>query len=67
MCLPAVYSLTGILYLLGGVLFGVATLRAGILPRWAGGALAVGTALPLALSLVRPPAPPPSSSRLQLA
>jgi hypothetical protein len=31
----AVYSLVGVLYMLGGPLFGIATLRAGILPRWA--------------------------------
>ena len=52
--LPAVYALTSGLYLVGGVLFGVATLRAGVLPRWAGGALAVGTVAPLALSLLLP-------------
>jgi hypothetical protein len=34
------------------VLLGIATFRAGILPRWAGGALAVGTVLPLAFSLL---------------
>src|SRR6266700_2433829 len=52
--LPAVYSLTSVLYLLGGVVFGIATFRAGILPRWAGGGLAVGTVVPLALSLLLP-------------
>ena len=50
--LPTVYALNGVLYLLGGVLFGIATLRAGILPRWAAGLLAVGTVAPLALSLL---------------
>jgi hypothetical protein len=46
--LPAVYKLTGFVgYVLGGLLFGIATLRAGILPRWAGGLLAFGTILPL--------------------
>ena len=45
--LPAVYSATGVCYLLGGVLFGVATFRARILPRWAAGLLAVGTLLPI--------------------
>jgi hypothetical protein len=30
--------------MLGGVLFGIATFRAGILPRWAGGLLAIGAA-----------------------
>jgi hypothetical protein len=38
---------TGFLYLLGGLLFGIATFRAGILPRWAAGLLAVGIVLPL--------------------
>jgi hypothetical protein len=40
--LPAVFALTGVAYMLGGLLFGIATLRAGILPRWAGGLLAIG-------------------------
>ena len=31
--------------MLGGLLFGIATFRAGILPRWAAGLLAVGAAL----------------------
>ncbi len=35
--IPAGYGLLGVTYLLGGVLFGIATFRAGILPRWAGG------------------------------
>jgi hypothetical protein len=45
---------TSVLYLLGGVLLGIATLRAGILPRWAGGGLAVGTVAPVVLSLLLP-------------
>jgi hypothetical protein len=52
--LPALYSLTSVLYLVGGVLLGVATFRAGVLPRWAGAGLAVGTLAPLALSLLLP-------------
>jgi hypothetical protein len=52
--LPVVYSITSVLYLGGGVLFGTATFRAGVLPRWAGGALAVGSLAPLALSLLLP-------------
>src|SRR5918997_1467956 len=39
--LPAAYGLLGILYMLGGLLFGIATLRAGVLPRWPAGLLAV--------------------------
>lgn len=50
--LPAVYALTGVMYLAGGVLLGLATVRAGILPRWAGGLLAAGTVAPLALSFL---------------
>jgi hypothetical protein len=48
---PAVYMLAGMAgYLLGGILFGIATFRARVLPRWAGGLLALGTILPLLLS-----------------
>jgi hypothetical protein len=47
--LPAIYALVGIVYLLGGLLFGIATFRAGILPRWAAGLLGVTALLtPLA-------------------
>ncbi|MGH2515557.1 MAG: hypothetical protein ACRDHP_07865 [Ktedonobacterales bacterium] len=47
--LPALYALVGVAYMLGGLLFGVAMLRAGILPRWAAGLLAVAATLtPLA-------------------
>jgi hypothetical protein len=50
--LPTIYALVGIAYLLGGLLFGIATFRAGILPRWAGGLLAVTALLtPLAAML----------------
>jgi len=49
--IPGVYALDGIAgYVLGGLLFGIATFRAGILPRWAGGLLALGAILPLLLS-----------------
>ncbi|MEP7239854.1 MAG: hypothetical protein ABI697_03105 [Devosia sp.] len=43
--LPTVWTITGPLYILGGVLFGIATFRARILSRWAGILLAVGTAM----------------------
>ena len=51
--LPTIYSLgVGVPYMLGGLLFGIATLRAGILPRWPAGLLAVAAALtPLAALL----------------
>jgi hypothetical protein len=41
--LPTIWTVTNLLYLLGGLLFGIATFRARILPRWAGILLAVGT------------------------
>jgi hypothetical protein len=53
--IPIVYGLLGVAYLLGGVLFGIATFRAGILPRWAGGLLAIGAALTLAGALIPHP------------
>ncbi len=50
--LAAVYTVSGFLYMLGGLLFGLATLRAGILPRWAAGVLAVGAVAPLAIAVL---------------
>ena len=50
--LPALFALTGVLYMLGGLLFGIATLRAGILSRWAAGLLAVAAALTPAAALL---------------
>jgi hypothetical protein len=50
--LPAIYGLLGILYLLGGLLFGIATLRARVLPRWPAGLLAVAAALTPAAALL---------------
>jgi len=53
--LPVVYVLNGFAgYMLGGVLFGIATFRAGILPRWAGALLVAGVVLPLLLSSLVP-------------
>jgi hypothetical protein len=50
--LPGLWTLTAPIYILGGVLFGITTFRAGILPRWGGALLALGTALaPLAAAL----------------
>jgi hypothetical protein len=47
--LPTVWMLTAPLYILGGLLFGIATFRAAIMPRWAGALLALSTlAAPLA-------------------
>jgi hypothetical protein len=44
--LPTIYAVTGGLYLLGGLLLGLATFRAGILPRWTG--LLLAGAVPVA-------------------
>jgi hypothetical protein len=43
--LPIVWTISGPIYILGGLLFGIATFRARILPRWAGILLAVGTVI----------------------
>jgi hypothetical protein len=51
--LPALWTFTAPVYILGGLLFGIATFRAGILPRAAAVLLALGTVLapPLAATL----------------
>ena len=47
--IPVLFALLGVPYVLGGLLFGIATFRAGILSRWAAGLLAVTAVLtPLA-------------------
>ncbi|HZF59150.1 MAG TPA: hypothetical protein VEZ19_11850, partial [Rubrobacter sp.] len=52
--LPVLYWLAGFAgYMLGGLLFGIATFRAGVLPRWAAGLLAVaGPFGPVAVALL---------------
>jgi hypothetical protein len=50
--LPTIWTMTAPVYLLGGLLFGIATFRARTLPRWAGALLAISTAVaPLAALL----------------
>jgi hypothetical protein len=50
--LPSLFALTGVAYVIGGLLFGIATFRAAILPRTAAGLLAVAAVLtPLAALL----------------
>jgi len=54
--LPVIYNLVGLAgYLLGGLLFGIATFRAGVLPRWAGGLLAFGAAVTVLGGLIPHP------------
>ena len=56
--LPTLWTISGPVYILGGLLFGIATFRAGILPRWAGALLALSTLLaPLAAALPTPLSP----------
>jgi hypothetical protein len=52
--LAALWKLTGLLYMLGGALFGFATFRAGILPRWAAILLTLGSALAPVAALLPP-------------
>ena len=55
-CKNPLYKLTSFVgYVLGGLLFGIATLRAGILPRWAGGLLAIAAVSVLAAALLPHP------------
>ena len=50
--LPALFTASGLLYMLGGLLFGIATVRAGVFPRWASALMAATAALtPLAALL----------------
>ncbi len=53
--LPALYTVAGLLYALGGLTFGIATFRAGVLPRWAGGLLAIGAVAPIVLAMLPHP------------
>jgi hypothetical protein len=53
--LPMLYGLAGFAgYVLGGLLFGIATLRAGVLPRWPALLLAVAAVLPPLVSWLLP-------------
>src|SRR5436309_934425 len=50
--LPTLCSLVGVLYILGPLLFGVATLRAGNLSRWAAGVFGFGAVWSVAFALL---------------
>ncbi len=43
--LPTLWNISGPMFILGPLLFGIATFRTSILPRWAGGLLAFGALL----------------------
>lgn len=53
--LTAVYNVVGVLYILGGLLLGIATLRARILPRWPAALLTIAAALTPAAALLSHP------------
>lgn len=53
--LPMFWTLSDPMYLLGPLLFGIATIRAGILPRWAGALFVVGSVLAPIVALAVPP------------
>jgi hypothetical protein len=50
--LATLWSLLGVVYILGGLLFGIATFRARILSRWAAGLLGLGAVSSPAFALV---------------
>ncbi|WP_419873410.1 hypothetical protein [Candidatus Pristimantibacillus sp. PTI5] len=52
--LANLWTLTGALYILGGLLFGIATFRAGILPRWPAVLLIVGSVLGPVVAVLLP-------------
>src|SRR6266571_6564907 len=52
--LATLWSLLGVVYILGNVLFGIATFRGGVLSRWAGGLLGLGAVSSPAFALVPP-------------
>jgi hypothetical protein len=43
--LPTLWNISGYMYILGPLLFGIATFRARVLPRWAGALLVLGAVL----------------------
>ncbi|MBE0684263.1 MAG: hypothetical protein IH589_20355 [Anaerolineales bacterium] len=43
--LPMLWNISGPMYILGALLFGIATFRARVLPRWAGGLLTLAAVL----------------------
>ena len=52
--LPTLWNLSGPMYIIGPLLFGIATFRAGVLPRWAGALLVLGAVLVPVGALVPP-------------
>jgi hypothetical protein len=65
--LPTIWTISGPVYILGGLLFGIATFRAGILPRWAGALLALSTVLAPVAALLPNASQPKSAIPMGLA
>lgn len=65
--LPTVWTMTGPLYLFGGLLFGLATIRARILPRLAGALLALSTVLAPVAALLPNAAQPKTAIPMGIA
>lgn len=53
--LPAIYNVVGLLYIVGGLVFGIATLRARVLPRWPAMLLVAAAVITPAASLLSHP------------
>jgi hypothetical protein len=53
--IPALHNVAGLLYALGGLVFGIATFRADILPRRAAALLAIGAVAPIVLAMLPHP------------
>ena len=50
--LGTVYQINGALYMVGGLIFGITTLRAKVFPRWATSVLLLGLALTLSVAVI---------------
>lgn len=53
--IPTIYLVNGLMYALGGLILGIATFRAGVLPRWGGALLAAGAVAPFVLTMLPHP------------
>jgi hypothetical protein len=54
--LPTLWNISKPMYILGPLLFGIATFRAGVFPRWTGALLILGAVMPPLAALVPPAA-----------
>jgi hypothetical protein len=54
--LPTLWNISGPMFILGPLLFGIATFRAGVLPRWAGALLVLAAVLIPVVGALVPPA-----------